>query len=298
MKPERALTAERPLARHCPELLREGPGSADLLPLLAAAGDRLAGQLAVTLAPVTGHGKEVQVTAAAPRMAELADITRAAGAPRADALVRLGERGHAVLSISGRAVLGLLDRAFGGSGRVSDPLPEKLPVSAQLLADRIAQAVCQALQETLPDAPAALASGAGDAAPLFGIAPAAPMIALDFTVSAGPAEPWQLTLAIEEAALPGLLGPGRGRPSGAQTARIPNDPLAGPFAAMPLALRATLIDMQVPFSTVASLEPGMMLPVAVARSIPLSIGGKTIARGSIGALDERVAVQITDITGS
>jgi len=292
MKSERALIAERPLARHCPELLREAPATADLLPLLAAAGERLAGQLASALGPVTGLGEAVKVTAAAPRTAQPGN---ADGPLRADALLRLGERGHALLSVPGRAVLGLLDRAFGGNGRVSDPLPEELPVSAQLLADRIAAAVCQAMRAALPEAPAVLVGGTDDTARQPARVTAGSLVVLDFTVSAGQTEPWELALAIEEAALPGLLSPGRARASGAKAA---SDPLAGPFAAMPLALQATIIDMQVPFSTIAALEPGMMLPVAVARSVPLSIGGKTIAHGSIGGLDDRVAVQITDITGS
>ena len=44
---------------------------------------------------------------------------------------------------------------------------------------------------------------------------------------------------------------------------------------------------------IAALQPGQILPVAVARSIPLKGGGKTIAHGTIGAMDDRVAVQIT-----
>ena len=66
-----------------------------------------------------------------------------------------------------------------------------------------------------------------------------------------------------------------------------------PFGAMPLSLSAVLVDMALPVSTISALQPGQVLPVSVARSIPLKAGGQTIAHGTIGALDDRVAVQIT-----
>jgi flagellar motor switch protein FliM len=38
MKPERRIVAERPLARHCAELLKPAPAGADLQPAMAIAG--------------------------------------------------------------------------------------------------------------------------------------------------------------------------------------------------------------------------------------------------------------------
>jgi flagellar motor switch protein FliM len=37
----------------------------------------------------------------------------------------------------------------------------------------------------------------------------------------------------------------------------------------------------------------MVLPVSVARHVPLRVGEATIAHGTVGTLDDRVAVQIT-----
>jgi len=48
-----------------------------------------------------------------------------------------------------------------------------------------------------------------------------------------------------------------------------------------------------PFSAISALRPGQVLPVSVARSIPLSVGGRTVAHGVVGAVDDRVAIQIT-----
>nr|WP_281384449.1 FliM/FliN family flagellar motor C-terminal domain-containing protein [Novosphingobium flavum] len=71
------------------------------------------------------------------------------------------------------------------------------------------------------------------------------------------------------------------------------DPLAAPFAEIDLPLRAVLVEMRMSMSALAALEPGMVVPVAVARQVPLCHGNRTIATGTVGAADDRVALQIT-----
>jgi flagellar motor switch protein FliM len=105
---------------------------------------------------------------------------------------------------------------------------------------------------------------------------------------------WQLTLALPQAMLGKLLGSGEGAAPGAAPPRAA-DPAAAPFAAVPLALTATLVDMPVSLVAVAALAPGAVLPVAVARAVPLSIGGAIVARGTVGAQDDRIALQLTQI---
>jgi len=56
---------------------------------------------------------------------------------------------------------------------------------------------------------------------------------------------------------------------------------------------AVLVDMRIGFSQLSALKVGDVLPVAVARSVPLKIADTTIAHGTIGEVDDRVAVQIT-----
>ena len=51
--------------------------------------------------------------------------------------------------------------------------------------------------------------------------------------------------------------------------------------------------MQMPLSRLATLEVGDVLPVAVARSVPLWAGERAIAAGAAGALDDRVALRLT-----
>ena len=64
MKPERAFIADRPLAQHCPELLRAGPAPAELTPTLTKFGDRLIASGDALVAAVRSHapGEQVQVT--------------------------------------------------------------------------------------------------------------------------------------------------------------------------------------------------------------------------------------------
>ena len=64
MKPERALVAERAIARHDAALLRPGPNVADLVPALARMSERMARILRDALVPLLG-GAEPQV---APRI--------------------------------------------------------------------------------------------------------------------------------------------------------------------------------------------------------------------------------------
>ena len=72
MKPERPLVAQRPLARHSAALLRPAPTAAELLPVLARAGEQLARKLRLALAPVHG-GEAAMVECSAP--AELTAVS-------------------------------------------------------------------------------------------------------------------------------------------------------------------------------------------------------------------------------
>jgi flagellar motor switch protein FliM len=76
--------------------------------------------------------------------------------------------------------------------------------------------------------------------------------------------------------------------------RVAADPMSDPYASLPITLTAVLVDMAIPFSKLASLRPGDVLPVAVARAVPLKAGERVIATGTIGEYEDRVAVQISN----
>jgi flagellar motor switch protein FliM len=56
---------------------------------------------------------------------------------------------------------------------------------------------------------------------------------------------------------------------------------------------AVLVDIRLPLAAISALEVGQILPVPVARAVPVRVGGQTIAHGTVGALDDRLAVQLT-----
>lgn len=295
MKPERIFIAERPLAQHCPELLRPAPVAGELLPSLARLGDKLARTLAAGLANLSG-GEAPVVRCHAPRecrMAELADDI----APLAANCIMTPETRDApfLASVEATAVLRMVDRAFGGKGHVPSPLPEVFSHSAELLIVRIESIVAAA-------ASAALSTQAGGAiralrrdSSLAQLAPftgEAQLAALTLDIhEAGAAAPWKLTLAFSLATLTELFGDNQ--PKAGTAPRVDHNPAEEPFGEMPLPVTAILVDMRIGFSQLANLRVGDILPVAVARSVPLKVGDKTIAHGTIGEMDDRVAVQIT-----
>lgn len=296
MKPERAFIAERALAQHCPELLRAAPPASELLPLLGHAAARLARALGAALAPLLGH-EAPEVAADAPRECTGEELSSEIAALAANSLLAAGGKSAPLLlSVEAGAVLRLVDRAFGGRGEAPARLPEEFPLSAELMIARLETLAIAAIAEAFalgwPGAVRPLRrSGSLAALAPF---PGAPPLALQrFTITEPSGASWTLTLAVPIDLLPTLLG-NSARPDPAdKPPRAPANPADDPYGALPLGLHAVLVDMAMPVSAIAALVPGQLLPVNVARSVPLRIGETTIAHGTIGALDERIAVQIT-----
>jgi len=294
MKPERPLVAERPLAQHSPALLRPAPGAVELLPALARVGDRLARSLRNALTPLLG-GASPMVVCAKP-------VEQAASECKqpdlvAYSLYAAGASGHPVLSVvEGETVLCLLDRAFGGSGEVPSVLPKELSLTAELMTGRIEAIVAQQLA-------AALGPQVGEIRPLRraisiaelgGLAEDTRVAQLEFTVREGGRPPWMLRIALPMAALADLTGLSAQRP--APPRRASADPMGAPFAEMPLTIRAVLVDIPLPLSALGALEVGQVLAVPVARNVPLRIAESVIGHGTIGAVDDRVAIQLTQLS--
>lgn len=300
MKPERALIAERPIAQHCAELLAHGNAAPeDLLPSLAKLGDRLTRALSGALAPLCG-GDAPALRCAAPRECTTAELTATIAPLAANCLMAAGEHDAPLLaSLEAAAVLRIVDRAFGGRGDAPSPLPEAFPLSAELMIRRLETVVAGALGKalaTLSGADEAVAVHPlrrdGNLALLSPFATGEALSVLTLDIEEAGQTPWQVTIAMPRATLAALLGHAdRRAPRGPRNA--PQHPVEEPFGDLLLGLGAVLVDMNIPFSTLSALQPGQILPVAVARSIPLKVGGKTIAHGTIGAMDDRVAVQIT-----
>lgn len=293
MKPQREFVAERAAAQHCEALLRQAP-AVDPLIAFARFGERLAEALPVALAP--WHGSiPPAITCGAVHRSSVRDLEGAIGALAANSLLAAAPADHPVLlSIGAPAVFSLIDRAFGGRGAVPDPLPAGFPASCEMLVQRIERLLAERIAVALDGHDIRPLRRDNNFARLAPFAPDTSVAVLDFAVTGDRAlENWCFTLAASPAALGALFADG-----GAARGSVPPtaaNPAAEPFGDVPLHLCAVLVECDVPVATLAALEIGSILPVAVSRRVPLRIGTRTIAHGTVGELDDRAALQISSI---
>lgn len=292
MKQQRAFIAERIAAQHCQELLRRGSEPVDLIPALARLGERFARLLGPAFAALLGSDAP-SVAVAAPAELTEPELREEAGALAANCLLATATPGLALLaSVDGLATLRLVDRAFGGRGDASGAVPESFPISAQLMIERLEQLLARSLGEALGQSELRVLKRDSRLAELAPFPAGARLAVLRIEVVEGARAPWKLLIALPTSQLSKLLGSGD---TPAPREPRPADPAAAPFGDLPLPLSATLVDMKVPLSVLAALEPGSVLPVALVRAVPLSISGTILARGTIGAQDERVAIKLSHI---
>ncbi|MFM5895269.1 MAG: FliM/FliN family flagellar motor switch protein [Novosphingobium sp.] len=295
MNTEHSFVPERAAAQHCAELLRRGAEPADQIGGLAKLGTRLAPLLGSALARLVG-GEAPTVTPLAPQEQSEHELNQQVGQLAANALYSTGLPGVSLLgSVAGTAVLRLVDRAYGGSGEHHGALPESFPLSAELLVQRLENALAECLGEALGGSAVEPLKRSTRLAEFAPFPAGAKLAVLGIEVMEGTKAPWLLTLALPLSTLPKLLSALGDGPAATPRRTGAADPAAAPFAALPLGLTATLVDMPVSLAVLAALEPGTVLPVAVARAVPLSIGGRMIASGTIGAQDDRIALRLTAI---
>ncbi|HIQ16804.1 MAG TPA: flagellar motor switch protein FliM [Novosphingobium capsulatum] len=298
MKPEREFVAERVVARHCTQLLPPGPAQSELVSALTRTSERLTRELAGALATLLG-GEEPNVECNRPERTVYSDYAtmqvmghRNLGAYT---LYGAGPANNRILGmIAGEAVLRLVDRTFGGTGVAPAQLPRELPLSGELMVQKIEAMLAARLGAALG------ADGTGAIRPLRReghidhLAPFAndePIVALEFSVNEPGRAPWSIEMAFPYDTLAAFFGNGDRPPAGID--HPPASPLAQPFAQVPLMVSAVLVDIRLPLAAISALEVGQILPVPVARAVPVRVGGQTIAHGTVGALDDRLAVQLT-----
>lgn len=296
MKPERAFIAERAVAQHDPALLRPGPSMGDLVPALARMSERMARTLRGAIAPLLG-GAEPQITPMKPMQTDFGDFC--SGVPRlaANSLFHIGNAPF-LATIEGESVLRLVDRAFGGPGDTPSSLPKEFPLSAELMIGRMEQIIAACLALALGGSTGgAIRAVRRESSPaqLQAMPDATAVTGLTFNVNERGRMPWAISLAFPIETLAEVFAHGEStRPT--RTPRGPGSPTQAPFADLPIKVSAVLVDMRLPLSIVSALEVGQILSVPIARAVPLIVGGKPCAHGTIGALDDRVAVQISHLS--
>lgn len=299
MKPEHAFSDARPLATHCPALLRASAGPADLLPALDRAGERLARALRPRIAPLLG-GKAPLAHHAAPAETTFEAFAATVAPLAGNSLMELAQplSGSTMLiSVEAAALLRIVDRAFGGPGAAPDPLPKEFPVSAELMVAQLESVVTAAMVDAMGEAAAALrpVQRDGNLAQLTAYAPQTRLIRLDLTIEELGREAWTISLAIPDPTL-ALLLDGKTMPASACADGEAPEQASAAFSDLPLPVQAVMAEIDLSVSAVSALRVGQILPVPIARIVPLKVGGHTIAHGTVGAVDDRVAVQITRLS--
>lgn len=300
MKPEREFVAERVVANHCAQLLRPGPNQTELVTALTRAAERLAREMAAALAGLLG-GEEPLVECSRPERTVYSDYAtmqvmghRNLGAYT---LFGAGQANDRILGmVAGEVVLRLVDRAFGGAGVAPQQLPRELPLSAQLMVQRleglIAGCLAAALGAETTDAIRPLRRE-GNIDHLAPFGNDEQIVALVFSVTEPGRPAWAIEMAFPYDTLATLFANGQRPPASGDHA--PADPRETPFADVPLPLSAVLVDIRLPLAAISALEVGQILPVPVARAVPLCVGGQAIGRGTVGAVDDRLAVQLSQV---
>lgn len=281
-------------AKHATELLGKAPSIDELVPALSFLGERLVRILPGELARISGGDPPV-VRAGMPMDTTLGGIQSELETLAAHALLGAGPKNLPLLATFEAApVFRLVDRAFGGNGVVPDPLPDRFPVSAELLLARIEGAIAATLSQLFSHETATLVRPLRRDTSLRQLDPfdmRADLLQLSLDIEEAGAEPWTLSLAFPVTTLGPLLLPQR-KPARARAAPRKAGPTEEPFASLLLELTAVLVDMPMPMRRLSALRPGDVIPVPVSRAVPLMAGGQIIATGTVGELDDMVAVQV------
>ena len=295
MNMNHSFKAERRAALHCAAVLKRcsfvrEPEVANLEPVWAS----IAAQLEKSLGQVCGSTPKVSVSEASTKTS--AESSEEMSGDFNHGLIEVGvSRARALTSLDSAAAFILLDQALGGRGVAPAVLPSSLPRSAQLMISQIHSAFAAAM---------ALALGINTTNVQGGVllSTASPfktdaaLTSILFTVAPVQGQPWQMRLTMEQAETGELLNSASSQNGSSALHRqgpSPADPTSKPYAEIPITIRAVLVDTHIPVVHIAQLQIGQVLPVAVARHVPLWADRIEIGRGSIGSIDDRVALKIT-----
>lgn len=289
MRPEGSFIAARALAQHSPALLRRAaparrPG-ADAL--AATLGAQLAAGLGKQLAPFLAGGV-AEVSCGEARIGPCDGPGEHSAA--AFGFAAGSDKPLIGASIDNAVMAGLVERCFGGLAHevrgASTRKSAALTPAASLLARRIAARIAEALSAALGGMP--LEAHGPNAA----IAIPGRTAQFELTIAEDGRDPWEIRMALSCDVLETLAD--AASPKAAPNPRG-GDPATSPWSKIALPLRAVLVDMAIPLGTVAGLTPGQVIPVSVARLVPLKVGGRVVGHGDVGVFDDCAALRLTSL---
>ncbi len=289
------FTAVRALGAHCPELLKHRMKPADRSEDYRRLNRRLSTLLPSIFAPFYGDA-DISARAKDMENGEPDDLLTIGDAPMMHFLLKTTVSSAEILvSMDQVAIFEMVDRAFGGDGKAPSPVPSKIPRSAEMILERLEHGFADLLSRIAPgNALMGLVplKRETDVTMLRGFYDADHLRKANFTFSAFGGQPWSLSLTMEPDTLDAICEDDTTAQRKTKS-DLSKDAAEHAFEEVPFEASATLIDMRMPISRLSGLKPGDVIPVSVARSVPLAVGGKVIAHGSVGEVDDRVALKIT-----
>lgn len=295
MKPQGPFFAQRAVARHCAQLLPPQKPPIDLVDAGRDLGRMIAREAIHCLAPAVGGGN-LKVACENPGKTSTTAYLNRLGKNYAHSVIDLGGIASLVISIEIADALALTDRAYGGDGEIPEILPDELPLSADLALVQIElaamEAIVSAFAPILGEGETKIARRGRDMGKLDPFRGKPECVDFTLRIDEAEREPWRICIAmglndvykLTELSAEALSEPAPERPA--------NDPTAAPFCDIMFPAKAVLAEMPISLSKLASLSEGDVIPLAIARQVPLKIDGLTIAHGLVGAKDDCLALQI------
>jgi flagellar motor switch/type III secretory pathway protein FliN len=292
MKPQPELVAARPAAQHCEELTRGARGVEIAEALRAASYVSLARQLTDSLRALFA-GTRIDVAIEEGPSSIGTDILKGSKEPNRHTLLNF-PAASGLLSVDHATMTALTDLSFGGSGAAPETPPARLPASSLSLYRLIAGTIAGALA-TVDGFGGPVTVGASDecAATLKPFAPKERCAQLRIDILANEPPGWSLRLFLPQQVFDALSGAVPHRPS--KDADLPAKAGRQPFAEIPLSLRVVLGEIDLPLAALQRLVPGQELPFAISKEIPLEVNGRIAGRGTVGAFDGRIAIELTQL---
>ena len=295
----------RLMAQHCAELTERGPRPEERAESLASWRRDIAREVAQDMTELLS-GAKLEAKISDPEIVRGSVVFDRVGAVAANSLLRCGgDDQTALLSFSVATAIALTDRSFGGSGEEPSEPVTVLPRSAALLIEQVARTIASAIARVSAGGGAAGAME-GDviirsenASRLKPFTPSAECALFTATLSAPDGIVWEGHLAITRDRLDSLL-PGLASAASAKeddeldpaAQREADDAVFGP---VPLPLQAVLAEFDLSLGQLDRLAPGDEIPIAIAREIPLRLGAQLVAAGSLGTMEDRMALKVISL---
>lgn len=206
-------------------------------------------------------------------------------------------KGHALLRLDAEMISVIVDRFYGGSGNRALPFRGEFTPTEDRMIARLADTTMAALADcwsTIFALDAALVSRETGIGPSAGFQPSDQVVLQRYTIEVPREDKWTLDILIPLAALRNV------EPlSGSTVHEHPEEAdalwqtrLARQMDHIRLPARTVLARPNLSLAELMQLQPGDVIPVHIARSLPLIVGDRIVAHGSIGEQDGRAAFLI------